>query len=117
MTAASKRAGEETWHLPLPQQYKSHIASEIADMKNAGVAGEAGALTAALLLSEFGGATPWVHLDICGHTPLEQDYMHKGATGFGVRTLVELLAHYPCGGDDGTELRHGGSGSNKGQHH
>jgi len=100
VTAASKRAGEETWHLPLPQQYKSHIASEIADMKNTGVAGEAGALTAGLLLSEFVGDTPWVHLDICGHTQLEKDYMHKGAAGFGVRTLVELLAQYPSRGDD-----------------
>jgi leucyl aminopeptidase len=92
--AAAKRAGEEFWRLPLPARYKSHIASEIADMKNTGVPGEAGALTAGLLLSEFVGDTPWAHLDICGHTQLERDYMHKGAAGFGVRTLVELLSHF-----------------------
>lgn len=91
--AASKRAGEDFWRLPLPAKYKSHIASEIADMKNTGVPGEAGALTAGLLLSEFVGDAPWAHLDICGHTQLESDYMHKGAAGFGVRTLVELLSH------------------------
>lgn len=92
--AASRRAGEGFWQLPLPPQYKTHIASEIADIKNTGVPGEAGALTAGLFLSEFVGDTPWVHLDICGHTQLERDYMHKGASGFGVRTLAELLMHF-----------------------
>jgi leucyl aminopeptidase len=93
---ASKRAGEATWHLPLPSGYRSQIDSEIADMKNIGAAGEAGALAAGLLLEEFVGTTPWAHLDIAGPARSEEDkgYRRKGATGFGVRTLIELLARY-----------------------
>jgi leucyl aminopeptidase len=91
---ASIRAGEGTWHLPLPEDYKHHIESNVADMKNTGVPGQAGALTAGLMLSEFVGNTPWAHLDIVGRSEVEVDYRHKGASGFGVRTLVELLSHF-----------------------
>jgi leucyl aminopeptidase len=96
VTAASTRAGENTWHLPLPEEYKSHIESEIADMKNIGSPGQAGALSAGLLLAEFVGDTPWVHLDIAGPARSEEDrdYLHKGGTGFGVRTLIEFLGHF-----------------------
>lgn len=97
--AASERAGEFSWHLPLPEQYRSHIDSDVADMKNTGVPGQAGALTAGLLLSEFVGDCPWAHLDIVGRTDVERDYRHKGALGFGVRTLLELFADFdPLGG-------------------
>ena len=99
--SASRRAGEATWHLPLPEGYRSHIESEIADMKNLGTAGQAGALSAGLLLEEFVGTTPWVHLDIAGPARSDEDkgYRRKGGTGFGVRTLLELLASYePLGG-------------------
>jgi len=99
--AASRRAGEPTWHLPLPAGYRSHIESEIADMKNLGTAGQAGALSAGLLLEEFVGTTPWVHLDIAGPARSDEDtgYRRKGGTGFGVRTLLELLVGYePLGG-------------------
>ncbi|MDA8291488.1 MAG: leucyl aminopeptidase [Actinomycetota bacterium] len=94
--AASRRAGEATWHLPLPEGYRSHIESEIADMKNIGTAGQAGTLSAGLLLEEFVGTTPWVHLDIAGPARSGEDsgYRRKGGTGFGVRTLVELLLGY-----------------------
>jgi leucyl aminopeptidase len=98
---ASRRAGEPLWPLPLPAGYHSHIDSEVADMKNTGVAGQAGALSAALLLQEFIGDVPWAHLDIAGPVRSEDDrgYHRKGATGFGVRTLLELLAVYaPFGG-------------------
>jgi leucyl aminopeptidase len=98
---ASARAGEPTWHLPLPAGYRGQIDSEIADMKNIGVPGEAGALTAGLLLEEFVGTTPWVHLDIAGPARSAEDkgYRRKGGTGFGVRTLLELLRRYePVGG-------------------
>ncbi len=91
--AAGERAGEPSWPLPLPDDYRSHIDSEIADMKNVGRAGQAGAIAAAMLLREFVGSVPWVHLDIAG--PARSDeragYFAKGGTGFGVRTLVELL--------------------------
>jgi leucyl aminopeptidase len=94
--AASERAGEGTWTLPLPDEYKSHIDSEVADMKNVGKGGQAGAISAALLLAEFVGDVPWVHLDIAGPARSDEDngILAKGGTGFGVRTLLELLEGY-----------------------
>ena len=92
--AASLRSGEPSWPLPLPDDYSSHIESEIADMKNVGKAGQAGAISAALLLARFVGDVPWVHMDIAGPARSNEDagYRAKGGTGFGVRTLLELLA-------------------------
>jgi leucyl aminopeptidase len=96
VTAASARAGEPTWPLPLPDEYRKHIDSEIADMKNIGKAGEAGAISAALLLARFVGELPWVHLDIAGPARSDENdgILTKGGTGFGVRTLLELLEGY-----------------------
>ncbi len=96
VAAASERAGEPMWHLPLPAQYRKHIDSEIADIKNIGMAGAAGTLSAGLFLQEFVGDTPWVHLDIAGPAfrSDEDGYLAKGGTGFGVRTLLELVATY-----------------------
>lgn len=93
---ASERAGESMWHLPLPAEYKKHIESEVADMKNIGKTGQAGTLSAGLLLAEFAGDTPWVHLDIAGpaRSESEKHYLHKGATGFGIRTLLELVSTF-----------------------
>ena len=88
---AAGRAGEKLWQLPLPEEYKEQVKSEIADIKNIGE-GYGGTITAALFLSEFVDNTPWVHLDIA-YTALsakESGYLVKGATGMGVRTLVEL---------------------------
>ena len=101
LEAAGRRAGEPAWHLPLPAGYRRQIDSEVADMKNIGTPGEAGALAAGLLLEEFVGTAPWAHLDIAGPARSESDsgYQRKGGTGFGVRTLLELLARYePLGG-------------------
>jgi len=94
--SASKRAGEPTWPLPLHEMYRSDIDSEIADMKNTGKPGAGGTLTAALLLREFVGDRPWAHLDIAGTSRSDEDCgeIRKGATGFGVRTLLELLEAY-----------------------
>jgi leucyl aminopeptidase len=100
--AAADRAGEAVWPLPLPAGYRPQIDSDVADMKNIGATGgQAGAIAAALLLAEFVGDVPWVHLDIAGTARSEEDkgYLKKGGTGFGVRTLIELLTHYtPFGG-------------------
>ena len=74
--AASGRAGEGTWPLPLPDEYRSHIDSEVADMKNVGKAGQAGAIAAALLLARFVDGVPWVHLDIAGPAPLGRGQRH-----------------------------------------
>jgi leucyl aminopeptidase len=93
---ASARAGEPTWPLPMPDAYKKHIESDVADMKNMGKAGQAGAIAAALLLARFVGKVPWVHLDIAGpaRSDEEDGLVVKGGTGFGVRTLLELLDGY-----------------------
>jgi leucyl aminopeptidase len=99
--AAGERASEALWPLPIPSGYHDHIDSDVADMKNIGVAGQAGALSAALLLQEFVGEVPWVHLDIAGPAFSEKNrgYVRKGGTGFGVRTLLALLDTYqPFGG-------------------
>jgi leucyl aminopeptidase len=91
---ASARAGEPVWPLPLPDDYRSHIDSEIADMRNMGRPGQAGTIAAALLLREFVGSVPWAHLDIAGPARSDEStgYLTKGGTGFGVRTLVELAS-------------------------
>jgi leucyl aminopeptidase len=85
--------GERFWQLPLDDEYRKVIRSSIADIKNVGDR-SGGAITAAKFLQEFVEDTPWVHLDIAG-VDLDHDgqpFAAKGATGFGVRTLVHLLA-------------------------
>jgi leucyl aminopeptidase len=68
----------------------------VADMKNIGRPGQAGTLVAGLFLREFVDDTPWAHLDIAGPSRSDEDsgYLRKGGTGFGVRTLVELLTTF-----------------------
>ncbi|MGH9078541.1 MAG: leucyl aminopeptidase, partial [Acidimicrobiales bacterium] len=66
LEAAGNRAGEVLWPLPLPDDYRSHIDSDVADMRNVGRPGQAGAIAAAMLLREFVGTLPWAHLDIAG---------------------------------------------------
>ena len=83
---------ERVWELPLWEDYYELIKSDIADYKNTG--GRAGgAITAAAFLSKFIGKYPWVHLDIAGPAWLEKDqpYIPKGASGVGVRLLVQFL--------------------------
>ena len=84
------KAGERLWQLPLPEEYADHIDSDVADMKNIGKAGQAGAIAAALLLSRFVGDTSWAHLDIAGtgRSTENSGYLSKGGTAFGVRTLL-----------------------------
>jgi leucyl aminopeptidase len=88
---ASARAGDRSWPMPVFDDYKEQLKSEIADFTITG--GRAGgAITAALFLKEFSGDTPWVHIDIAGTAWAEEakPYQPKGATGVSVRTLVEL---------------------------
>ena len=83
------------WPLPLPDDYRRMIDSDVADIKN--TAGRwASALTAGLFLREFVGTVPWAHLDIAGPARADSDdgYTPKGPTGFGVRTLVELVSSF-----------------------
>jgi len=89
---AGEQTGERVWELPLWEDYHELIKSDVADLKNTG--GRAGgAITAAAFLSKFVGDFPWVHLDIAGPAWLAKDkpYTPKGATGVGVRLLVQCL--------------------------
>jgi leucyl aminopeptidase len=91
--AASEAAGEPMWPLPLYPEYREHIRSDIADVKNTGIRW-GGAITAALLLQEFvREGMRWVHLDIAGPAFGEKEYSYlgKGGSGVGVRTLLRLL--------------------------
>lgn len=84
--------GEGLWQLPLDDAYRKEIRSEIADVKNVGNRW-GGAITAAKFLQEFTEEVPWVHLDIAG-VDIDHDgspFACKGATGFGVRTFVQLM--------------------------
>ena len=93
---AADRAGEAVWPLPLPDDYRRLIDSDVADVKNISGGRYAGALTAGLFLKEFVGDLPWAHLDIAGPARSEDDdgYVQKGGTGFGVRTLVETIMSF-----------------------
>jgi leucyl aminopeptidase len=89
--AASERAGDRSWPMPVFDDYKEQLKSDIADFTNTG--GRAGgAITGALFIKEFAGDLPWVHIDIAGTAWAEdaKPYQPKGATGAGVRTLIEL---------------------------
>jgi leucyl aminopeptidase len=94
--AAGASAGERLWPMPMPEDYAEHIDSDVADMKNVGRPGQAGAIAAAMLLSRFTGGLPWAHLDIAGtgRSTEASGYLSKGGTAFGVRTLLALLASY-----------------------
>jgi leucyl aminopeptidase len=90
---ASRRSGEGLWRMPLVDQYETHIDSDVADMKNIGKAGNAGMITAALVLRRFTDGRPWVHLDIAGpaRSDTSRGYTTKGATAFSARAIVSFL--------------------------
>ena len=91
---AAATAGERMWRLPLASDYRKQLDSDVADIKNIGAGRYAGTITAGLFLAEFvAEGTPWVHLDIAGPAWSEsvEAEIPKGGTGFGVRTLVELV--------------------------
>ena len=89
---AAAEAGEPTWRLPLPPEYRKDIESDVADLKNVGDR-YGGALFAGLFLEQFVDDRPWVHLDIAGPARAESDdgYLSKGSTGVAVRTLLTWL--------------------------
>lgn len=93
--AAAEKSGERVWQLPLWDDYKELVKGELADVKNAERAGSMGpgAINGAAFISNFVGSTPWVHLDIAGTAryPEEKEYVPKGATGYGVRLMAQLL--------------------------
>jgi len=89
---ASEKTGEKVWQLPLWEEYFEYLKSDIADFKNVGERA-AGPITGGMFLSKFVKGIPWVHIDIAGPTWLEKErpYIPKGASGFGVRLLLQLL--------------------------
>ena len=91
--AAASRADEKFWPLPLDEDMRSKMDSEIADLKNISGDRYGGSITAGLFLREFVGDTPWVHLDIAGPAFAEKTppIGPRGGTGFAVRTLLELV--------------------------
>ncbi len=88
---AAAAAGEKVWQLPMYDEYKDQIKSDVADMKNTG-GRNAGSITAAMLLREFVDDTPWVHIDMAGVDVYDKvkGTTVKGASGIPVRTLVHL---------------------------
>jgi leucyl aminopeptidase len=89
--SAAVRAGEKVWQMPLFEDYKDQLKSEIADMLNS-PGRPAGSITAAMFLKEFAGDGPWAHLDIAGTAWAEESksWQPKGATGVMIRTLIEV---------------------------
>ena len=93
ITRAASKAGEGIWRMPMQDSYKAGIKSSIADLQNTGPR-PGGSITAALFLKEFvNSSIPWAHIDIAGTcwTEKDRDITPKGATGYGVRTLVNWI--------------------------
>lgn len=94
---AADSTEEKLWRLPLGEEYDKQIDSEIADMRNIGEGRKAGSITAAQFLQRFVNDVPWAHLDIAGVAwdGKGNPGGPKGATGFGVRLLNDLVKqHY-----------------------
>ena len=92
---AADHSGERVWELPMYDEYSEQIKSDVADVKNVGD-GNAGTITAAKTLQKFvPEGVPWAHLDIAGTAWTEKGkykpYVGKGATGYGIRLLIEML--------------------------
>jgi leucyl aminopeptidase len=92
---ALEKAGEKFWRLPLDDEYKENIRSNIADIVNSG-GRWGGAVNAAMFLKEFAEETPWLHLDIAGTAWMEENkpWIAKGPSGIAVRTLIEFAREF-----------------------
>jgi leucyl aminopeptidase len=92
LIAAGRDVGENLWELPLVSEYRADIESAVADIKNIG-SGGAGTIIGGLFLREFVGAIPWAHIDFSSTVMTEKALpgLPRGATGFGVRTLLRYL--------------------------
>jgi leucyl aminopeptidase len=95
LSDAGERSGEIVWRLPLHDEYDELIKGTFADLNNAPEARKAGTIVGGAFLRKFVGDVPWAHLDIAGSAwELERPYVGKGASGYGVRLLVELARSY-----------------------
>jgi leucyl aminopeptidase len=95
-TGAAEISGERFWRLPLEDDYKDQIKSNIADIMNTGVNRYGGATNAAMFLKEFAEDTPWIHLDIAGLAWSDdaKPWMAKGPSGIAMRTITEWVRSY-----------------------
>ena len=95
IAAAGERSGEIVWRLPLHEEYEELLKGSYGDLDNAPEARKAGTIIGGTFLSNFVGEVPWAHLDIAGSAwDLDREYVGKGASGYGVRLLVELASSY-----------------------
>jgi len=94
VVAAAGEAGEQFWPMPLPEELRAGLTSQVADLANVSADRNGGMLTAGIFLREFVGSTPWAHLDIAGPAFNESaawGYTPKGGTGVGVRTMLGVI--------------------------
>lgn len=96
LIACGNETGEKIWQLPLADEYREELKSQIADLKNIATSPYGGTITAALFLENFVGKTKWAHLDIAGPSFSEKNlpYTPAGGTGVMVRTLAQLLSEF-----------------------
>ncbi|GII29693.1 leucyl aminopeptidase [Planotetraspora mira] len=96
LLSAGETSGDRFWRMPLLEDYRADLDSDVADLTNVDrkMSGAAGSVIAALYLREFVGKRPWAHLDIAGpaRSAADDGQFTKGATGFGVRMLLSYLA-------------------------
>jgi leucyl aminopeptidase len=90
--ASAKATGEKMWNMPMDDEYREMVKGTIADIQNMSSGKGGGAITGAMFIREFTNDLPWVHLDIAGTAWYDdaKAWMPKGATGVGVRTLIDL---------------------------
>jgi len=94
LLSSAKATDDRAWRLPLYPELKDHIKGQIADIKNTGLKGAAGTISAAEFLRQFVGDTKWAHLDIAGTAFVDGSsrlYYGHGGTGVGVRLLTDFL--------------------------
>ncbi|MBI3141585.1 MAG: leucyl aminopeptidase [Bacteroidetes bacterium] len=90
---ASKQADENFWRLPIDDEYRDLVSSDVADLSNIGRDGLAGTITAACFVEAFTGGLPWLHIDIAGvsFTRKDHEYISKGGSGRPMRSLYHLV--------------------------
>ena len=93
LLSAASAAGEKMWRMPLHEEYKEGIKSDIADLNNISSQRGGGAIVAGLFMRDFTAGIPWAHLDIAGTAFAEREHPlgPKGATGVAVRTVLSYL--------------------------
>ncbi len=103
VAGAGEAVGELAWRLPMHAEYRKLMDGTVADLSNTGAKRKAGTISAAAFLEEFVEGAKWAHLDIAGTSwDVGREYVGKGATGFGVRLLVELARRLAAEGQSGT---------------